>query len=513
MDSHITLTGSYEDRPGGSGAWHGLTPVSVEDFSLDESPWAWADYVDEETERVDISAAHVTAVLVTLDAARWLPATLDALAKLDTRPTRLIAIDNASTDATEELLDDARRRGVVDAVYDGSREFGFGDAVNAALDLDAANLQDDADTIGFRAVSAEDSHWLWLLHDDAVPAPDALYQLLAHVTIDQSIDLTGPKLLLPRRRHGGQPISEVGVSISGTGRRELELDADEIDQGQRDEPQERLGVSTCGMLVRTAVWEQLGGLDPALPVFRDGVEFGWRAHLSGYSVVTTPSAQVTHRQVGRAGLRPHGITGRRPGKVDRLLGMLVVAGHAEPKLLPLVWLRLVWSCLARAVGYLIGKVPGRALDEMLALGSFVAHPRRLAALRKRTAAIEPVPGTREVVESLRPRWWSGLQVGLDALTGAASERYRSLAGDTDVATLDELTGDDFSSATDERPRNVWLNPVALTVAAALVASVVAARSLLGRGWLAGPALLPAHDSVLTLWHTVVSAIPGAPAQV
>ena len=31
----------------------------------------------------------------------------------------------------------------------------------------------------------------------------------------------------------------------------------------------------------------------------------------------------------------------------------------------------------RAVGYLIGKVPGRALDEMLALGSFVAHPGRL----------------------------------------------------------------------------------------------------------------------------------------
>ena len=119
------------------------------------------------------------------------------------------------------------------------------------------------------------------------------------------------------------------------------------------------------------------GLDPALPVFRDGVEFGWRAHLNGYSVVTTPSAQVTHRQVGRAGLRPHGLTGRRPGKVDRLLGMLVVAGHAPRKTLPLVWLRLVWSCLVRAVGYLIGKVPGRALDEMLALGSFLAHPRRL----------------------------------------------------------------------------------------------------------------------------------------
>ena len=513
MDSHITLTGSYEDRPGGSGTWHGLTPVSVEDFSLDESPWAWADYADDGTERVDISAAQVTAVLVTLDAARWLPATLEALAQLDTPPTRLIAIDNASTDATPTLLDDAYRRGLLDALYQGDRSLGFGAAVKAALESDTANLQDDADTIGFRAVSIHDTRWLWLLHDDAVPAPDALYQLLAHVSIDPSIDLTGPKLLLPRRRHGGQPISEVGVSISGTGRRELEIDVDEIDQGQRDEPQERLGVSTCGMLVRASVWEQLDGLDPALPVFRDGVEFGWRAHLNGYSVVTTPSAQITHRQVGRAGLRPHGLTGRRPGKVDRLLGMLVVAGHAPRKRLPLVWLRLVWSCLVRAVGYLIGKVPSRALDEMLALGTFLAHPRQLAALRKRTAAIDPVPGTREVVESLRPRWWSGLQVGVDALTGAASERYRSLAGDTDVVTLDELTGDDFSSATDERPKSAWLSPVALAMVVAVVASLVAARSLFGRGFLAGPALLPAHESVLSLWRTVVAAIPGAPLQI
>ncbi len=49
-------------------------------------------------------------------------------------------------------------------------------------------------------------------------------------------------------------------------------------------------------------------------------------------------------------------------------------------------------------------------------------------LRRRTAAIEPAPGTTEVVESLRPPWWSGLRVGVDALTGAASERYRIAGG-------------------------------------------------------------------------------------
>src|SRR5687767_816541 len=133
MDSHITLTGSFEDRPGGSGAWPELMQVNVEDFGFDENPWAWADHVDDETQRVDIASAHVVAVLVTLDAARWLPATLEALAKLDTRPTRLIAIDNASTDATRTLLDLAHDEGVLDAVYEGQRDFGFGTAVRAAL--------------------------------------------------------------------------------------------------------------------------------------------------------------------------------------------------------------------------------------------------------------------------------------------------------------------------------------------------------------------------------------------
>ena len=44
-----------------------------------------------------------------------------------------------------------------------------------------------------------------------------------------------------------------------------QLDSGEIDQGQRDQPQARLGVSTCGMLVRTSVWNDLDGLDPAHP--------------------------------------------------------------------------------------------------------------------------------------------------------------------------------------------------------------------------------------------------------
>ena len=87
MDSDTALAGGYDDRPEGSGAWPELMDADVEDFGLEENPWAWADFPEaDQTQRIDVASAHVTAVLVTFDAVRWLPATLTALAKVDPRP-------------------------------------------------------------------------------------------------------------------------------------------------------------------------------------------------------------------------------------------------------------------------------------------------------------------------------------------------------------------------------------------------------------------------------------------
>lgn len=497
--------------------WPDLPPAPAE--HIDENPWAWAAHEPVAGERLDVSHLHVTAVLVCFDAARWLSATLDGLASLDVRPARLVAINNGSTDTTDALLEQARAEGLLDAVYTGKKTYGFGQAVAAALRQDRVARTGSTETgatglldtgaLAHHPGRGRDRRWLWLLHDDAVPAPDTLYRLLAHVAVEPDIDVTGPKLLLPRRRQSNHQLSEVGVTISGTGRRDLLLDRGEIDQGQRDQPADRLGVSTCGMLVRTTVWRDLDGLDAAVPLFRDGVEFGWRAHLNGYRVVTTPDAEMTHRQVGRAGLRPRGLAGRRPGALDRLLGMTVVAGHAPARVLPLVWLRLVLSCLALALGYLLGKAPGRSRDELTALWAFVVHPGRLRALRTRTASIDPAPGTAEVVRSLRPPWWSSLRIVGETLSGALSERYVSVAGEVDSASIDELTADEFSSVAVEAPRHPWLRPGALLFAAAVLGSLAAARGLLGGGSLTAPALLPAYDSLSDLWSTVWHPIPGA----
>ena len=466
-----------------------------------DDPWAWASATDD-PEIIDISHCRVTAVLVTQNAAGWLAETLTALAGLTRRPDRVIAIDNESTDDTLALLDDAIQRREIDAVYLGRHGYGYGDAIRSAL------VQDEAEH-GSTAAAADD--WLWLLHDDAAPAPEALAQLLGQVVTDPGIDITGPKLLRPRRRHRPYQISELGVSISNSGRRHLGLDSGEIDQGQRDQPVRRLGVSSCAMLVRRTVWDELGGFDPAIPGFRDGVEFGWRAQLAGHRVVTTPAATVVHRQVGRAGLRPSGSGGLHPDKADREFGMALVAAHASGPALPFVWLRLIFGCIVHAIGYLIGKVPGRAAEEIAAARSFACHPRRITRMRKRLRELTVDPRGEAAVERLRPGRLSGIKAAIDVITAAIGNRYVAIAGSAPGgASLDELTSDELPSAPEEKKTNPWLSPIVLALLVSVVGAVVAARHLIGLGQLTSPYLMPVSTDLGDLWHTFTAAIPGAP---
>ena len=328
-----------------------------------------------------------------------------------------------------------------------------------------------------------------------VPAPDALQQLLAHVVTDLDRHHR-PKLVLPRRRRAVPQISEVGVSISGTGRRELSLDPGEIDQGQRDQPRPGSASPPAACWSEDRGLHDLGGLDPALPVFRDGVEFGWRAHLRGYRVVTTPSARISHRQVGRAGLAAGRAAGRRPGKIDRLLGMVVVAGHAPTWRLPLVWLRLVWSCLLRAIGYLLGKAPGRARDELAGAGRLPRPPgpdpgvpetTARAAGRRRAPRRGQEPAAAVVV-SLRVGGGGLLRRRRPTATARWPARSRRPRSTSSPATTSPRSPR-RSRRTRGSPRSSCRRPVRPA------ASLLAARSLFGLGHLAGPALLPAPDSL------------------
>ena len=251
----------------------------------------------------------VTAVLVAHDGLRWLPATLNAV-KSQRRPVqRFVAVDTGSHDDTRDLLE---RAVGAPSVLKANREAGFGAGVRMAT----AAFRGAPGLPATRADSGDVVDWIWLLHDDSAPAPNALGAMLELADQMPSVAVIGAKL---RGWENHRELLEVGVTLDHGGRRDTRLEPGELDHGQHDGDRDVLAVSTAGMLVRRDVWDQLGGFDPELPLFRDDVDFGWRANLAGHRVVICTNAIVQHAEAAATGQRliACGTTSRTPGGVAR----------------------------------------------------------------------------------------------------------------------------------------------------------------------------------------------------
>ena len=240
---------------------------------------------------------RVTAVLVSHNGAVWLPEVVAALTS-QTRPIDLItAVDTGSQDASTKLLKSARIPFVTADV-----ETGFGQAVSLAVRKLPKSIEHE---------------WIWLIHDDCAPAANALSELLAAVDQRPSVAMAGPKL---RGWHDRNHLLEVGVSIAGNGARWTGLEYREQDQGQHDTINEVMSVSTAGALIRRDVFEELGGFDPELTLFRDDVDLGWRMHTAGHSVIAVPSAIAFHAEAASNERRDIDVAGtflHRPLLLDR----------------------------------------------------------------------------------------------------------------------------------------------------------------------------------------------------
>ncbi len=438
----------------------------------------------------------VTAVLVTHDGAQWLPTVLTSLGAQTVPPDLLLAVDTASTDASLRILDESA---VVDAVLPAARDSGFGAAVALALGSpDAAALVVEPDSL----------RWIWLLHDDAELAPDALEHLLAAAARRPSVAVLGPKLSGWDAR---DTLLEVGVSIAGSGRRETGLEAAEVDQGQHDDERDVLSVSTAGMLVRRDVWDQLTGLDPALPLFRDDVDLGWRARSAGHDVVCVPAAQGWHVEAAARGMRPIAARAsrsvalpRRRAALDRRAALHVLLANASPWRLPLVIARSILGGLLRSLVALLGKVPSRAADELLALLGALGRPDVLHRARR---SRRPLRGGDERVRPFLPGpvdTWRRIRDAFAAtgLFEGAAAQDATARGAVETGPTDEETDD---LAAGPSLLGVLARPsVAMLLVLAGVA-LLADRTLLGTGSLRGGALLPAPRGASDLWHAATSS--------
>ena len=240
-------------------------------------------------------------------------------------------------------------------------------------------------------------------------------------------------------------VLELGVTISGTGRRETGLERGEYDQGQYAEVRPVLAVNTAGMLVRRRVLEAVGGFDDELPMFGNDLDFGWRAASAGHRTVVVPQAVVFHAEAAHRGTRQTPLTGRHTHYQERRAALFTLLANGRPRRLPLQVVRLTLGTFVRMVGYLLVRSPGEALDDLAALVSVLRHPRHLlAARRARQAAATADP---DDVRRLLPPWWLPYRHGLDFLRdlGGALGQQASDVADRRRAAKAEQDPESFAA--------------------------------------------------------------------
>lgn len=445
-------------------------------------------FIDEQREPTPGPAPHVIGVLVAHDGARWLPEALAAIAA-QTRPVdQLIAVDTGSSDVTGALLTQTLGSS---AVVHLPRDAAYGTAVRAALAGHEVPQRLEADR----------TSWIWLLHDDCAPDRTALQALLDHAARNPTAAVLGAKVV---DWHHPDRLVEVGLTTDRAGRRVIDLEHFELDQGQHDQPRDALAVGTAGALVRRDVWDALDGFDPALALLREDIDFGWRARLAGHRVVVVPRARVRHARATLTGRRqPDALHGRRLHQQDRGHGLYVVLANSGRLGGGLVGLpRIMLAGLLRAFALLVTRRPRESLDELGALGYVLAHPFVLLGARRRRRRTRTVPWSapQGLLVRTRSRLRASLLATTDMFAGSGELGASAPPGDAE-----DLPGEDPTVI-----RRLFLRPSIGLVVGLTGVGLIVERSLLHHGALLGGRLLPIPAGSSDLWRSYTAAWhPGA----
>jgi GT2 family glycosyltransferase len=495
----VHRTGPLEVRPG-SCRFSGINPPSSNRTNLSPNE-SYPQHI-------------VTAVIVAHDGAAWLPQLADALLG-QTRPVqRVVAVDTGSRDRSGAVL--ASKFGQ-QAVFGMDRSTGYGAAVARALHHRAANAQVPVPAGGGGShqgamggqggyggygggQSGDRIEWLWLLHDDCEPAPDALEQLLRGTVETSTAAVLGPKL---RDWTNRDVISEAGLTLDTATRRLTGIEPREVDQGQHDGDRDCLAVSSAGMLVRRDVWEQVGGFDPAMGLFMDDIDFCWRVHAAGFRVRVITDAIVYHVQAATKHRRSISV-GRRARMLDRRNGLLTLLGNLPLRNMVSSAVGNILVSLLRITFFLLAKRVAAAMDEMGALTSVLCHPFRLIKMRSARAR-----GRRAAFSRVRADVPSGRSARrlLEFTMSALSKSQPDTAG-AHHAT-DDPTEDDSMLIDNGLGRRILTSPSLLAFVLLLGVALAAGRSLLGGGPLGGGSLVPAWGGASDLWASYIQSFHPA----
>jgi GT2 family glycosyltransferase len=309
---------------------------------------------------MDERAPAVVAVVVTTGAAPGLEATLSTLVSQDYAELSLLVVANGGDENTVARVAAVAPQAFVKVLEDNR---GFSAACNEA------------------ALMVQGAAFLVFCHDDILFFEGAVsrlvesaYRMNAGIVTPKMVAYDDYFILL----HVGQTADRFGAI-----RERVEIG--EIDHGQQDLERDVFVAPGGVTLVRTDLFETLGGFDPLIPAMGEDLDLSWRAQVAGARIVVAPSAVVAHRQTLATGERPLTVSGvRRSSRRDlqrrhQLATVLTCWGwRTLVQVVPLLWL----LDGAELVLSLVGRDRQRARAITGSWGWAWAHRRQIRQRRR-----------------------------------------------------------------------------------------------------------------------------------
>ncbi|HKY48929.1 MAG TPA: hypothetical protein VJQ79_13205 [Acidimicrobiia bacterium] len=330
--------------------------------------------------------------------------------------------------------------------------------------------------------------FVWLIHGDTRPRPDALVALLRE-TRRHDGSVAGSKVLI---EGSDDRLDSVGEATDVFGEPYSGLDPEELDLEQYDVVREVAFVPPISMLVRRDLLSGLGGLDSELSLDAAGLDLSQRARLAGGRVIVVPSSEVFH---------PLDCPDHQPGwrqQAGRQRAMLIAY-----RPITLAWV-LPTGLLAGIADGLGQLLLGRVRPLLATLFGWVWNVGKLAST---VAARRALRRVRQVGDEELFRFQVAGSVRLRKTLSELGERFSRAIDDQEPDSLAERTV------------HAWTKPTAILVALSSLGVAIATREI----WFAGTPVagfsLPPADNLGGLiasygggWHSsgLGSSVPAPP---
>lgn len=337
----------------------------------------------------------VSVTIVTFNSARVIERCLEAVLAQDYPELDVVVVDNASTDATRQILEEYEGR--VRVIYN-RKNTGFAAGQN-------------------QAIRASRSDWVLTLNPDVFLLPDFAGQLVEAARIDSRIGTVCGRLL--RVHADGSPLHERRIDSAGifftSTTRHFDRGWNEPDDGRYRQTEYVFGACAAAALYRRKmildVAQADGFFDPDFFSYREDADVAWRAQLLGWRCLYVDTAESYHvrrmlpgdRRSVPASLNMHSVKNRFLMRAKNMTGDLY---------------RKVWF-------------PTTARDVLIAGGclfyeptSLVAFWHTMKALRRALQKRRDIMARRRVTDEYLAGWFQPFATARPAPKAAVSEVFR-----------------------------------------------------------------------------------------